>query len=246
MKKISLITVYNNLTLLNEMIDSAKKQLNVDVEYILIDNREHQFLSAASALNHGANQATGDVLVFLHQDIEFETNYALKKIYDFANENKSVIFGASGVKRYTGKNKIHIYSAMWEGVDKNGVEWKSKYNTLDEPIKCFTLDECLIACHRNCMKYVRFDDIVCDGWHLYAADLCLQAGLIDGLDVMVIPMDYVWHKSRGTADETYLYAQNKLAKKYKGKYRIINTTNGYQFTNPFLRSMLNAYRNLRK
>ena len=38
MKRISLITVYNNQQLLNEMIASAKKQRNVDIEYVMIDN----------------------------------------------------------------------------------------------------------------------------------------------------------------------------------------------------------------
>lgn len=216
MNRISLITVYNNENLLNEMIESAKIQQNVDIEYILIDNRKHQYSSAARALNYGADKATGDVLVFLHQDIEFESKDALQQIYDFAICNKTIVFGAGGVKPRSRKEKIKILSAMWEGVDRNGVEWKSKYNTLTKPEKCFTLDECLIACHRNCMKYLRFDEDVCDGWHLYGADLCLQAGLLDNLEVMVVPMDYVWHKSKGKVDKSYLNTQIKLAKNIVG------------------------------
>ena len=124
-------------------------------------------------------------------------------------------------------------------------EDKAKNNTLSEPAACFTLDECLIACHRDCMKELAFDDTVCDGWHLYGADLCLQAGLKPDLKVMVIPMDYVWHKSNGNADKSYRDTQDKLAKKYKGKYKIINTTNGFQYTGAFKRTLMNIYRKIR-
>ena len=70
MKKISLITVYNNKPLLDEMLASANLQKNVDIDYVMIDNRNNTFSSAASALNYGTSKAQGEVLVFLHQDIE--------------------------------------------------------------------------------------------------------------------------------------------------------------------------------
>lgn len=130
MKKISLITVYNNKKLLDEMLFSVKGQKDVDVDCVMIDNRQKAFGSAAAALNYGA-------------------------------------------------------------------------------------------------------------------DLCLQAGLDPNLRVMVIPMDYVWHKSNGNADRSYHKTQSKLACKYKGKYDIINTTNGFQYTNGFKRFVTNIYRKLR-
>lgn len=75
MKKISLITVYNNASELADMTESAKNQKNVDVEFISLDNTNGDFSSAAKALNYGAMQANGDVLVFLHQDIVFCSDY---------------------------------------------------------------------------------------------------------------------------------------------------------------------------
>lgn len=62
---------------------------------------------------------------------------------------------------------------------------------------------------------------------------------------MVIPMPYVWHKSSGNADKSYRKTQDELAKKYKGKYRIINTTNGFQYTGSFMRAFMNMYRKIR-
>jgi glycosyltransferase involved in cell wall biosynthesis len=240
MKNISLITVYNNQKLLDEMLSSARKQANVDIDYVMIENSNNSFSSAADALNYGTTKAKGEVFVYLHQDIEFLNDNALETIYDFAIEHKNTFFGAAGVKRRNNKSDdIQILASFFAGADK------SQYKNLDEPTDCFTLDECLIACHRDCMKDLSFDDEVCDGWHLYGADLCLQVGLVSDLNVMVIPMPYVWHKSNGNADKSYRDTQDRLAKKYKGNYKIINTTNGYQYTSVHKRTLMNIYRKLR-
>ena len=238
MKNISLITVYNNVNLLQQMVESARLQENITIDYVLVDNCNHRFPSAASALNYGAKNSNGEIIVFLHQDIEFLSKVALVDIYKFGINHPNAIFGAAGVK-----SKINdtgeFFSSMYAG------ENKTQYKCCTAPSKCYTLDECLIACHRSVMEKVSFDDKTCDGWHLYGADLCLQAGLFSEFDVMVIPMDYVWHKSNGNADKNYMKTQNLLAKKYRGKYKIINTTNGFQYTNPIKRMFVNTYRRLR-
>lgn len=239
MKMISLITVYNHQALLDEMIASAKIQINVDVDFVMIDNRKGSFKSAASALNYGMSKAKGEVLVFLHQDIEFLSESVLSRIYDFAIEHKSVLFGAAGVKSKEEDKGGSILTSMYTGPDK------VKNTTLSKPTGCFTLDECLIACHKNCVSRLTFDEKVCDGWHLYGADLCLQAQLIADLSVMVVPMDDVWHKSNGNADKSYMQTQCFLAKKYKDHFKVINTTNGFQYTNPLKRIALNIYRKIR-
>lgn len=238
MNTVSLITVYNNHDLLNQMVASSKKQKRVIVDYVLIDNTSGRFSSAAKALNYGISKAKGEVLVFLHQDIEFLDDCALKDIFEFAVNHPKTLFGAAGVKSKI-SDTGEFFSSMYAG------ENKKQYKCCTAPTECYTLDECLIACHRSCMSKLKFDESVCDGWHLYGADLCLQAGLIPELNVMVIPMDYVWHKSNGNADKSYMITQNRLAQKYKKNYKIINTTNGFQYTNPLRRTYVNIYRKLR-
>ena len=49
MKKLSLVTVYNDRNKLEEMLNSAKKQIDVDIQYILINNDKNQFSSAAQS-----------------------------------------------------------------------------------------------------------------------------------------------------------------------------------------------------
>ena len=102
MKSISLISVYNNVEKMREMVDSAKKQCDVNIDYVLLDNTDFKFKSAAKALNYGIKKAVGEVVVFLHQDIIFLDPNQLSLIFDFAVENKNVIFGAAGVKSKAG------------------------------------------------------------------------------------------------------------------------------------------------
>ena len=59
------------------------------------------------------------------------------------------------------------------------------------------------------LTLLSFDEVICDGWHLYGADLCLQANLVSGMSVMVVPMN-IWHKSNGNADKSYFITQNKI------------------------------------
>ena len=119
MESITLISVYNNRELLNQMVDSSKKQTNVNIEYVLVDNSSREFPSAAAALNYGAKKATGDYLVFLHQDIEFIGNDILYKIAQYLKENPNTLTGAAGVRKKSQMaNKNETISSMHAGPDK--------------------------------------------------------------------------------------------------------------------------------
>lgn len=236
-KSISLISVYNNEALVNQMMESAKTQENVVIDYVLIDNTKCKYSSASKALNYGFSKSKGNVVVFLHQDIEFLDSAVLEEIYDYAIENPKTIFGAAGVEDRNICKDVKILSSMADS------KW-GRYDTLSVPTKVLTLDECLIACNRSCMVDIRFDEIVCDGWHLYGADLCLQAQAYAGLNVEAVPMN-VWHKSSGNADKNYYVTQKKVARKYKKHYKMINTTNGWAYTNWFMNFILSLYRRLR-
>ena len=238
MKKISLISVYNKPEILSDMVKSAEKQKNVCLDFVLIDNTKMTYSSAAKALNYGVKKSVGDVLVFLHQDIEFMSEFVLEYIFDYAVKNKNTVFGAAGVaQKGTEKYEAGLLSTMWVSQDK-------RIDSITKPEKVFTLDECLIACHKDCFEKIRFDEELCDGWHLYGADLCLQAQDFAGFNVEVVPLD-VWHKSPGNADKSYFITQNRLAKKYKKYHKVINTTNGYQYTSQPKRLLLNFIRALK-
>ena len=71
---ISIICVYNNKEILEKYLLESLKTQNEEYELILIDNRENKFNSAASALNYGGKKSKGEILIFVHQDVEFYEN----------------------------------------------------------------------------------------------------------------------------------------------------------------------------
>lgn len=120
-----------------------------------------------------------------------------------------------------------------------------KYRTLTEgTIKdVFTLDECLIACHSDVMQKVSFDSKVCNGWHLYAADLCIQCQ-IKGIKVAVFDADIV-HLSHGNTDNNFYICERKLAKKWRKDFQKISYSCGWTYTNPILYWLLHIYRKVK-
>lgn len=239
MKKVSLICVYNNSDKFQEMAASSKNQKDVEIEHISIDNTSGVFTSAASALNYGVKQATSNYLVFLHQDIIFLEPDALIQIVNYLDQAPNTLMGAAGVQR---KKKLHddmkIISSMYEGL------YKHAYNSSRQITEVFVLDECFFACKKDLFNCIQFDEKTCDGWHLYTADLCLNAYL-HNIDVIVLPLPQIWHKSHGFADKTYFKTQNRLAKKYKKYFKIINTTNSFVYTSFVKRTFQNAYRKVK-
>lgn len=144
---ISVICVWNNEEQYQNILIHSLNMQECDYELISIDNRNHIFSSCASALNWGADHSNGEVLVFTHQDISFEKNFSLKEFGKFIKKHPNKITGAFGAK-----NKIY-----------------------SEDYLCDTVDECCFGMTREFFNLLRFNEDICDGWHLYAVEMCLRA-----------------------------------------------------------------------
>lgn len=238
MYQICIVVVYNDKALVDQLNNSLK-DTNVLYKLYAIDNTAGKFKSAASAFNYALKEKivrSAEVLIFCHQDIIFKKN-SLEVIYSICKENHQILIGAAGVENKGSHSQI--ISSM--SLEKEG--WK--YRTLIEgTIKdVFTLDECLIACHRDVLEKVQFDSEVCNGWHLYVADLCIQCQ-IKGIKVAVFDADIV-HLSHGNTDNDFYICERKLAKKWRKDFRKISYSCGWTYTNPILYWMLHIYRKVK-
>lgn len=193
---VSLICCYNDPALYQDLEKGAGRQ-SVACELIGIDNRHGRYPSAAAALNAGAGQARGDVLVFVHQDIVFSSEDSLKQIAQSAANNKDTIVGLAGAfrgkRREVGPN---LFFAE-------------------------TLDECCVAMQRSIWEQLRFDEAICDGWHLYMAEFCLRAAQA-GVSSAYGNFDII-HLSTGNVDEQYMKTFKKLLVKYRDRKWITTT-----------------------
>lgn len=172
-KEVSIIIVWNDLNKLNEAKSYIETQTFKDIELIALDNRKQVFSSAAQALNHGAQQAVGSILVFMHQDVYLWDKEAIQKIYDSLFRNPKLIVGAAGVSK--SDNKVH-----YEIVESKEQKIKRGLSVSQENCDAITLDECLIAMSKARWNQLKFDEKACSDWHLYSVDICYNNILNEG------------------------------------------------------------------
>ena len=194
---VSVICCYNKVTEYAAMSESLKTQ-TIPYELIGVDNSNSRFSSAAAALNWGAMQSNGDTFVFLHQDIVFCQEDALAQLVSVILQTPNpVIAGLFGAKHT--QEDAHV----------------GEFNTYE------TLDECCIAMSRETWSMLRFNETLCDGWHLYAVELCLRA---QNAGVLICAKDCgIRHMSNGTVDKKYMKTFRKLMLAYPDKKWIATT-----------------------
>ena len=170
-------------------------------ERIAIDNAGNRW-SAAQALNQGWERAQGDLVVFCHQDVEFPPAWieTLRAQIAQVEEAARGEWGVAGTFGRLGRRFFgHVDDRF--GKRREGDALPARVEILDE--------HCLIA--RRALP-LRFDEAL-DGFHLYGADLCLQA-LSEGLDNYAIDA-CVKHLGRGDKGADYYRLRKKLERKWR-------------------------------
>lgn len=186
---ISVVCCYNKIPELERMRESLQKQ-DCEYELIAVDNTTGSFSSASAALNHGATQAKGDIIVFLHQDIMFAESSSLREfVVPLMLDGKCV-------------DLIGIHGAVHGDAGYIG-----KYRRVD------TLDECCVAMRKDTWTQYPFNGKLCDGWHLYTVELCLRMRAEN--KQIATGTFAIQHLSSGTVDDAYMATFRKLMSVYK-------------------------------
>lgn len=212
---ISIVCTCNNSTILNSYLMKGLEKQGTDYELILIESSKTDFKSAAEALNYGGRKAKGDYIIFAHQDVMMESTTWLEEAEILVESISNLgVAGIAGKSRESSEVVTNV---------KHGDDPHLAGNEIDKPVKVQTLDECLLIVPKKVFENQKFDEVTCDGWHLYGVDYCLMIDQM-GLDVYVLPLPLI-HKSSGDpfADEYYRIL-GKLFKKYRDSYKIIHTT----------------------
>jgi hypothetical protein len=212
---ISIVCTCNNKTVLDNYLLNGLKNQREAYELIVVEDSKTDFKSAAQALNYGGEKATGEYIIFAHQDVLMESDSWLADLKKLLPEIKNL--GAAGIAGKSDKSPEVITNV------KHGDQPHRAGKEIDKPVKVQTLDECLMVVPSKVFQKRKFDESTCDGWHLYGVDYCLMMDEL-GLDVYVLPLTII-HKSSGDpfADE-YYRTLGKLFKKYKQNYSTIHTT----------------------
>jgi hypothetical protein len=243
---ISVICVYNDSNVVQVCLLKSLSEQETSCETIIIDNTQNRFKSAAAALNWGATQASGEYMMFVHQDVDLCSNSffdGLEALLDSLPHPG--VAGIAGISERGGPflqrldNKInHRPQQRFRNVITQGAQRDSWGAPITAPERVQTLDECLVIIPKRVWQMMQFDEAACDGWHLYAVDYCLSIAA-QGFGVYVIPK-FVHHQSRGFTErgalgviqalglhpEEYYRILRKVLKKHEGYYRWVHTSCG--------------------
>ena len=156
--------------------------------------------------------------MLVHQDMELPSKTWLLDAENILNSLKDI--GIAGVAGKS-KDKKWTVTNIQDGIPPRPIAPE----TIDNPVKVQTLDECLVIIPQEIFKILKFDEDVCDDWHLYAVDYSLSVKNL-GLDVYVIPM-FAYHRSHGySLSNEYYQTLKKLLKKHGKKHKSVLTTMG--------------------
>jgi hypothetical protein len=235
---ISIVCVYNNERLLADFLLDSLSHQTVHCELITIDNTENQFASAAQALNCGGRKAHGKYIMFVHQDIRL---CSIEWIRDAERMLESLPnLGVAGI---AGRREGGCILANLT----NGTPPTAAGTQIGgESVAVQTLDECLTIVPRDVFNILQFDEITCDGWHLYTVEYCVSSTLL-GFALYVLPF-HTYHASAGLSStptepidrlisrcpmavpaflpKEYYVALKKVIKKHKNNVSKIHTVFG--------------------
>ncbi len=230
---ISVICACNNQEVFEKMLlCSLNKQTISDWELIVVDAKKEGLPSASAALNWGADRANGNILLFVHQDVEFLRDNILELIEMYCAEYD---FGVAGVAGRA-LNENDVYASVIQGKEKSPAG-----EQLISPRETDSLDECLFFIKKDNFK--GFEDLG-ETWHFYAVEYSQKCRL-NGEKIMLFPLE-IYHLSPGwSLDNSYWKTLKLFAKKSKGKVKYIITTMGV-YRNNFLLPFYILYRKFKK
>lgn len=238
---ISIISVINNEQRAKEYLLRALNRQNAKYQSLLIDNTSGVYKNAAQAYNYAGSKANGDYLIFVHQDVFFLFRGWLKEIEDYLSTLSDVgVAGLAGMVKPRFLNEFELFSRYFL-LNKIGNYrlWFSLYGRgnllqeiggqpgpgriISEPVPVQTVDELMLIVPAKVFETNKFDEKVCDNWHLYGVDFSLTVSK-KGLKTYVLPSSAI-HHSGGKIDSFYVQTLKKLIEKHEME-KIINTTCG--------------------
>lgn len=166
----------------------------------------------------GLSQAKNDIVVFMHDDVELETNQIAAKLIKLYEKNTD--YGIIGV---AGSKEMPVSGMWWENKHKmygrvkhthNGKTWQSNYsddisNEIEDVV---IVDGLFFSVHKNRIKE-DFSELV-KGFHFYEIDFCFR-NYLQGVKIGVVTNIRVNHKSIGVTNDEWEKNRLKFSKKYR-------------------------------
>ena len=177
-------------------------------QYIFVENNGDKSLT--EVYNEGLEKSTNDIVVFIHDDLEFETKNLTPKIIKLFEKNPEYgIIGLAGTDNLLSGQWWQDRESMQGQVGHiNGdKKYVSKYSKSfgDDIKEVVVVDGLFIMVHKKRIK--KNFDTQFEGFHFYDLPICLLNHL-EGIKIGVTTKIKLYHKSIGEVDNKW--RKNKL------------------------------------
>jgi GT2 family glycosyltransferase len=204
-----------------ERVSAMYRGVLPDAEQIRIADAR----SLSEGYNRGMWQATGDYLVFSHDDVEVLNGDSFAARVSEHLDRFDVI-GVAGTTRVVhpgwtiaGVGHVHGRIATPGAGGSFGVFFYSRER---EPVgEIQALDGVWLAAKREVARQLQFDARTFDGWHLYDVDFSFRSHLA-GFQVGVCPDLNLLHFSGGNYDDAWEVYARRFLGKHAGRFMFVN------------------------
>jgi glycosyltransferase involved in cell wall biosynthesis len=195
--------------------------IGTSCEYIRIDNRDNTH-NLCSAYNAGVTQATGDIIVFVHEDVFFvNKNWGVQLIRKFSDSSVGLV-GVAGTQ-YLFKDTPGWVAAGRPWIkgqvihETHGKESRvlTVFSWEDQDADVVAVDGLFFAIRATIFSSIHFDETTFDGFHLYDLDICMQ---VQQSHRLIVTKDIlVRHLSGGSFDTKWQSYAMLFLKKYSSR-----------------------------
>lgn len=172
--------------------------------------------SMCEGYNRGTDAATGDLLLYCHDDIEFITDGVHRALISaLADFDVACCVGSSVVDGPTWMCHDVTRSQGWvAAVDASSGLYSIAIIGVPNPQYLLAAgDGCFIACRKAAAQLLRWDEATFDSFHLYDIDFCLRAR-DRGLRLGVTRAVMINHWSKGSFDAVWHEQAERFLRKH--------------------------------
>lgn len=212
-KRVTIVCCYNNKEQYGIFVESLKNQ-TMPYDLIGIDNSNQKYESCSRAYNSVISRIGTEYVIFSHQDIILDEVVVLEQFVTHLERIEQFdILGVAGAKAGEKRIFTNIHNGKGKFAGEERIVDMQEYDTVDE---------CFFGGTRECFERYPFDEVLCDDWHLYAVERCLNAK-VNGHKVYACGSSMI-HNSVGRISHGFNVNLYKICKKYAGSFKQLRTT----------------------
>ena len=205
---------------IEDTITAHPHQQSFDHEVVIIENPKRKY-NLFEAYNKGVEKAKGNILCFMHDDIEYLDTGWGERVTELFSSNPSIgacsVAGCQILRKSPSLFGISKYNAI--NIQKHDGQW---LDTCNEPVPLATFDGLWFCISRKCFETIAFDQDTFSGFHFYDMDTAVQLHAA-GYSIMFIPHIPIRHNGKGATDVEWLTNSYKFYRKNKHLLPIITT-----------------------